>query len=94
MHTEASLQRGANVGEGALVCNLSVHNEGEWTQVGESTLSCFTSIFLSLSLSTVVLNRKHSYRATNLRAEEIDGLIKKPDMQIDPLIKVLISARD
>lgn len=96
MHTEASLQRGAKVGEGALVCNLSAHNEGEWTQVGESTLSCFTSIFLSLSLSvsTVVLNRKHSYRATNLRAKEIDGLIKKPDMQIDPLIKVLISARD
>lgn len=94
MHTEASLQRGAKVGEGALVCNLSVHNEGEWTQVGESTLSCFTSIFLSLSLPKVVLNRKHSYRATNLRAKEIDGLIKKHDMQIDPLIKVLISARD
>lgn len=52
------------------------------------------SFSLSLFLSTVVPNRKHSYRATNLRAKEIDGLIKKPDMQIDPLIKVLISARD
>lgn len=39
---------------------------------------------LFLSLSTVAPNRKHSYRATNLRASEIDGLIKQPDMQIDP----------
>lgn len=72
------LQRGAKGHLFAIwVCIMKV-NGLKWA----SQLCLVSTLFLSLS--TVAPNRKHSYRATNLRASEIDGLIKQPDMQIDP----------